>query len=148
MINDCFNIYIAMQPLVQEEVRGTLNGDMYHSVSDEKAQRLQAELPPEQVLKQLAETFKALGDPTRVRILHLLSQAELCVHDLAQLLGVTQPAASHHLRVLRMLGLVRTRRAGRAIYYALDDEHVLQLFRCGYDHVLHRLHSSGSGARS
>jgi len=66
----------------------------------------------------MAETFKTLSDPTRVRILYLLSRKELCVHDIAQLLGISQPAASHHLRVLRMLRLVRTRRAGRSTYYA------------------------------
>lgn len=116
---------------------------MYHSVSQDEAKKLLTGTPPADVMEQVAEMFKGLGDPTRVRILYLLSQAELCVHDLAQLLGVTQPAVSHHLRLLRMLRLVRTRRAGRAIYYALDDEHVLQLFRCGHDHVLHQSRPSG-----
>lgn len=111
---------------------------MYHSVSEDRAAELLGGMPPEEVVSQLAETFRVLADPTRVRILYLLSQAELCVHDLAQLLGITQPAASHHLRILRMQGLVRTRREGRAIYYALDDEHVVELFRCGHDHVLHQ----------
>lgn len=86
----------------------------------------------------MADTFKTLSDPTRVRILYLLSRKELCVHDLAQLLGASQPATSHHLRLLRMLRLVRTRRAGRATYYTLDDEHVLQLFNCSHDHVIHQ----------
>ncbi len=111
---------------------------MYHSLSEDEAKRLLARTPDAALSGQLADTFKAIGDPTRVRILFLLSETELCVHDLAELLGITQPAVSHHLRLLRMLGLVRTRRDGRAIYYALDDEHVIQLFRCGYDHVLHR----------
>jgi len=111
---------------------------MYHSVSEDRAAELLGGMPPEEVVSQLAETFRVLADPTRVRILYLLSQAELCVHDLAQLLGITQPAASHHLRILRMQGLVRTRREGRAFYYALDDEHVVELFRCGNDHVLHQ----------
>jgi ArsR family transcriptional regulator len=111
---------------------------MYHSVSEDRAAELLDGMPSEEVVNRLAETFRVLADPTRVRILYLLSQAELCVHDLAQLLGITQPATSHHLRILRMQGLVRTRRKGRAIYYALDDEHVLELFRCGHDHVVHR----------
>lgn len=113
-------------------------GDMYHSLGEPEAQKLLAEMPAEEQVEQLAETFRVLSDPTRVRILYLLSRAELCVHDLAQLLGISQPAASHHLRILRMQGLVRTRRAGKSIYYALDDEHVVELFRCGYDHVRHR----------
>ena len=117
---------------------GTLN-DMYHSIPEQEARKLEAGLPPDQVVERIADTFKTLSDPTRVRILYLLSQTELCVHDLAQILGVSQPAASHHLRLLRMLRLVRTRRVGRATYYALDDEHVVQLFNCSYDHVMHDL---------
>ncbi|MGC9529979.1 MAG: ArsR/SmtB family transcription factor [Candidatus Bipolaricaulaceae bacterium] len=93
----------------------------------------------------MAETFRVLADPTRVRMLYFLSRAELCVHDLAQLLGVSQPAASHHLRILRMQGLVRTRRQGKAVYYALDDRHVVELFRCALDHVTHTAPDSGGG---
>ena len=111
---------------------------MYHTISENEADQIIASIPDDRVVEQMAETFKALGDPTRVRIIHLLSQAELCVHDLTQLLGTTQPAMSHHLRLLRMLRLVRTRRDGRAIYYSLDDEHVLELFTCSRDHILHR----------
>ena len=111
---------------------------MYHTISQERADEVIASIPDGKVVEQMAATFKALGDPTRVRIIHLLSQAELCVHDLTQLLGTTQPAMSHHLRLLRMLRLVRTRRDGRAIYYSLDDEHVLELFTCSRDHILHR----------
>jgi len=124
--------------LVRTPARGKVVGAMYHSLSEEEAKRLLERTPDPALSGQLADTFKAIGDPTRVRILFLLSETELCVHDLAELLGITQPAVSHHLRLLRMLGLVRTRRAGRSTYYALDDEHVLQLFRCGSDHVMHR----------
>ena len=111
---------------------------MYHTISQERADEIIASIPDDRVVEQMAATFKALGDPTRVRIIHLLSQAELCVHDLTQLLGTTQPAMSHHLRLLRMLRLVRTRRDGRAIYYSLDDEHVLELFTCSRNHILHK----------
>lgn len=111
---------------------------MYHTISEDEAERIIASIPDVRVVEQMAETFKALGDPTRVRIIHLLSQAELCVHDLTQLLGTTQPAMSHHLRLLRMLRLVRTRRDGRAIYYSLNDKHVLELFTCSRDHILHQ----------
>jgi len=108
---------------------------MYHTVSEDKAKRIIASIPSAGVVA----VFKALGDPTRVRIIHLLAQAELYVHDLAQLLGTTQPTMSHHLKLLRMLQLVRTRRAGRAVYYSLDDEHVLELFTCSRDHLSDRL---------
>jgi DNA-binding transcriptional ArsR family regulator len=83
----------------------------------------------------LAETFRALGDPMRVRILDALSRAELCVCDLAQLVGLSESATSHQLRLLRSLRLVRTRRAGRMVFYALDDDHIRRLFAYGLEHV-------------
>jgi ArsR family transcriptional regulator, lead/cadmium/zinc/bismuth-responsive transcriptional repressor len=83
----------------------------------------------------LTEIFRVLGDPTRVRILDTLSQAELCVGDIAGTLGLTESAVSHQLRLLRNARIVRSRRAGRMIFYALDDKHVLTLFRQGLRHV-------------
>ena len=83
----------------------------------------------------LSETFKVLGDVTRVRMLDALSKAELCVSDLASLLGLTESAVSHQLRLLRGMRLVRSRRAGRMIFYMLDDDHIVKLFRQGLDHV-------------
>ena len=83
----------------------------------------------------LAETFRVLGDPTRVRILDALSHAELCVSDVATLLGLSQSAVSHQLRILRGLRLVRARREGRMVFYALDDDHITGLFREGLRHV-------------
>jgi ArsR family transcriptional regulator, lead/cadmium/zinc/bismuth-responsive transcriptional repressor len=84
---------------------------------------------------RLAETFRALGDPTRVRILDALSHDELCVCDVAALLGISESAVSHQLRLLRNLRLVRTRRDGRLIFYALDDQHIVTLFQQGLRHV-------------
>jgi DNA-binding transcriptional ArsR family regulator len=86
----------------------------------------------------LAETFKVLGDTTRVRILDALSQAELCVHDLAERVGISESAVSHQLRLLRGMHLVRTRRDGRLIYYAIDDQHIVGLFHQGLEHVQER----------
>lgn len=83
----------------------------------------------------LAEIFKVLGDPTRVRILDVLSRGECCVHDLAEMLGLTESAVSHQLRLLRNTRVVRARRDGRMIFYTLDDHHVLTLFRQGLRHV-------------
>jgi ArsR family transcriptional regulator, lead/cadmium/zinc/bismuth-responsive transcriptional repressor len=83
----------------------------------------------------LAETFRALGDPTRVRILDALSRAELCVCDIAALLSISDSAISHQLRLLRNLRLVRSRRAGRMVFYALDDDHITRLFAQGLEHV-------------
>jgi ArsR family transcriptional regulator len=86
----------------------------------------------------LAETFKVLGDPTRVRILDALARAEVAVCDLAEVLGLSQSAVSHQLRVLRGMRLVRSRRDGRHIYYAVDDQHIAKLFEQGLEHVRER----------
>lgn len=83
----------------------------------------------------LAETFRVLGDPTRVRILDALSGGELCVCDIASLVGISESAASHQLRLLRNSRLVRPRRAGRLVYYAIDDHHILELLRQALTHV-------------
>jgi DNA-binding transcriptional ArsR family regulator len=83
----------------------------------------------------LAETFRTLGDPTRVRILDALSHAELCVCDLAALVRMSESAVSHQLRLLRNLRLVKPRREGRMVFYALDDRHIISLFRQGLRHV-------------
>src|SRR5437870_5246015 len=86
----------------------------------------------------LAETFKVLGDGTRVRMLDALSRSELCVCDLARLLGLSDSAVSHQLRVLRGMRLVRPRRDGRMIFYTLDDQHIVRLFEQGLEHVQER----------
>lgn len=85
----------------------------------------------------MADTFQALSDPTRVRIISALAQQELCVCDLAAVLGMSQSAISHQLRLLRVTGLVRHRKEGRKVYYALDDEHIHRLFREGLEHARH-----------
>ena len=83
----------------------------------------------------LAEIFKVLGDVTRVRILDALARKEMCVCDLAQLLGMTESAVSHQLRLLRDRRVVRPRRVGRMVFYALDDRHIIRLFRQGLRHA-------------
>ena len=86
---------------------------------------------------RLSELFKALSDPSRVRIISALSETELCVHDLAATLGMSQSAVSHQLRSLREMRLVRYRKQGRHVFYQLDDEHIRDLYRRGVEHVLH-----------
>ena len=96
---------------------------------------LRAVLIGPEAVTDLAETFRTLGDPTRVRILDALSHGELCVCDLAALVRLSESAVSHQLRLLRSLRLVRTRREGRMVFYALDDQHIITLFRTGLRHV-------------
>lgn len=95
------------------------------------------QLALEEVL-QLSETFKALGDPTRIRIIQALRHNELCVCDLSQALEISQSAISHQLRVLRNLRLVKFRKEGKNVYYSLDDEHIVLLFDQGLDHIRHQ----------
>ena len=83
----------------------------------------------------LAEIFKVLSDPMRLKIIMALDREELCVCDLATLLGVTRPAVSHHLRILRHLRLVRYRRDGKIAYYSLDDSHISELIRTVQEHL-------------
>ena len=92
-------------------------------------------LMPARTVEGLAETFRVLGDPTRVRILDALSGGELCVCDIAELVGISESAVSHQLRLLRGMRLVRPRRAGRLVYYAIDDQHIMELLRQALTHV-------------
>lgn len=87
---------------------------------------------------RLAKTFSALADPTRLRLISALSGRELCVCDLSVVLGMTQSAVSHQLRLLRNLNLVRHHKEGRIVYYALDDAHIQELFQRGLEHVTHQ----------
>ena len=91
----------------------------------------------DQVINSMAESFKALGDPTRLQILTLLFKGERCVSDLADHMNVTQSAVSHQLRLLRNLDIVRFRREGREVFYALADDHVREIFMLTLEHILY-----------
>jgi ArsR family transcriptional regulator len=92
-------------------------------------------MPPEDVLEGLAEFFKLFSDKTRVGIVWALSLSEMCVCDLAMLLKMKQPAISQHLKNLRQMRIVRTRREGKVVYYALDDEHIQTVLNTGLQHI-------------
>jgi DNA-binding transcriptional ArsR family regulator len=108
--------------------------------------QLKTRLLDEASVAALAETFKILGDATRVRILDALARAEVPVCDLAQLLGLSQSAVSHQLRLLRGMRLVKSRRAGKHIYYVADDHHIVGLFEQGLEHVQERTTPIGRAA--
>lgn len=91
----------------------------------------------ESTATRVADLFKALADPTRVRIIGLLAHAELCVGDLCLVLGMSQPAVSHQLRVLRNLRIVVSRKEGKHVFYRLDDDHIHDLFHQGLAHARH-----------
>ena len=108
-----------------------------HSIVDrEKVLRAGRDMPETGILNTLAETFKVLSNPRRLKIINALSKHELCVCDLAALLGTTDSAVSHQLRTLRQMRLVKYRREGKLAYYSLDDRHVQLLFEAGLEHAL------------
>jgi ArsR family transcriptional regulator, lead/cadmium/zinc/bismuth-responsive transcriptional repressor len=107
---------------------------------------LKDELFDAALVGEIAGTFKVLGDVTRVRILDVLSRRELCVGDIATVLGLGESAVSHQLRLLRAARLVRQRRAGQMMFYALDDHHVIRLFAQAHEHVRERAADARAGA--
>lgn len=111
--------------------------DVFH-LDPAKVAALRRRLLSDASAGALAETFKLLGDGTRVRMLDALSRSELCVCDLAGLLGLSESAVSHQLRLLRGMRLVRPRREGRMVFYTLDDQHIVGLFAQGLEHVEER----------
>ena len=107
-------------------------------LNEERVERVRGNALTAVEVLGLTETFKTLGGATRIGILHALSTEELCVCQLSEILGMTQTAISHQLSSLRKLRLVKYRKVGKMVFYSLDDEHVLNLFAEGLDHVRHR----------
>ena len=106
-------------------------------VHNDVVEKIKQGISKDEDLDRAAELFKVLGDPARLKIINSLMLAEICVCDLANLLGMSQPAISHHLKVLRQTRLVKYRRDGKTVYYKLDDEHVANVFYQGLLHVSH-----------
>lgn len=123
------NAEIPAVPLLSEDTCEAPHLDLRGT-----AARRQALMAPRTV-EALAETFRVLGDPSRVRIVDALSAGELCVCDIAALVGISESAVSHQLRLLRGMRLVRPRRAGRQVFYVLDDQHIVELLRQALTHV-------------
>ncbi len=104
-------------------------------VHDEVVKKVLSQMPKDEALYDLAELFKVFGDTTRIRILYALFEAELCVCDTSQLLGLSQTAVSHQLRILKANRLVRARKEGKNVFYSLADSHVRQIIGQGMEHV-------------
>ena len=92
-------------------------------------------MPAEEKMKELADFYKVFGDATRIKILCVLLESEVCVCDLAEILGMTQSAISHQLRVLKQMKLVKNRREGKTVYYSLADDHILTIISQGMEHI-------------
>ncbi|QAT49943.1 ArsR family transcriptional regulator [Caproiciproducens sp. NJN-50] len=104
-------------------------------IHEDIVRKVKGELTEDSQLVKIAELFKAMSDPTRLKIINALILSEMCVCDLACLLNMTQPAISHHLKVLRQTQLIKYRRDGKIVYYSLDDAHIAPLFQQGYEHI-------------
>lgn len=107
----------------------------FYQVHEDAVKKVLEKMPDEESLYDLAEVFKVFGDSTRIRILYVLFEAEVCVCDLAQLLQMNQSAISHQLRILKQAGLVKSRREGKSVFYSLADGHVRTIIDQGMEHV-------------
>lgn len=107
-------------------------------IHEDIVNKVKGSMPGEEMLYDLAELFKVFGDTTRIKILCALFEEEMCVCDIAALLGMNQSAISHQLRVLKQARLVKYRKEGKVVYYSLDDEHVKRIFDQGLIHINER----------
>ena len=105
------------------------------TIHPEQVDSVVKDLPPDEMLFDLAELFKIFGDSTRIKILYVLFEAELCVCDIAAVLGMSQSAISHQLRTIKQARLVKNRREGKTIYYSLADDHVYRIINQGFEHI-------------
>lgn len=106
-----------------------------NNTNDAELKRIMNKIPNDDFIINMAELFKVFGDSTRVKIIAALMEKELCVCDLAYIIHASQSAVSHQLRILKQSKLVKYRKEGQCIFYSLDDTHVEEIYRKGYDHV-------------
>ena len=130
----CYNEYINPKEAAVMSER-PVDACSFLCVHEDVVEKVQQNLPDLDELLRLAELFKNFGDGTRVRILYVLLEAEVCVCDLATLLGMSQSAVSHQLRVLKDARLIKARRDGKTVFYSLADDHVATLLRQGMEHI-------------
>ncbi len=112
-----------------------MEDNAYLHVDGETLKQIDEKMPPEEELQDLAEFFKVFGDGTRLKILYVLLSSEMCVYDIAAVLGMSQSAISHQLRVLKQMDLVKNRREGKTIFYSLADSHIVTILSQGLDHI-------------
>ncbi|TCO74613.1 ArsR/SmtB family transcription factor [Marinisporobacter balticus] len=107
-------------------------------IHEDIVNKIKKRMPQQENLYELAEFFKVFGDTTRIKILCVLFEEEMCVCDIAAVLGMNQSAISHQLRVLKQARLVKYRKEGKSVYYSLDDDHVKNIFDQGLNHIIHK----------
>lgn len=118
----------------KEEIMEVECCETYH-VHENLVHQIEDGMPSEEMMQGLAEFYKVFGDMTRIKILCVLSQGELCVCDLAEVTGMTQSAISHQLRVLKQMKLVKNKREGKTVYYSLADAHIQSILNQGLEHI-------------
>ncbi len=107
----------------------------YLHVNEAVRNKVNETMPPEEEMQDLAEFYRVFGDATRLKILYVLLCSEMCVYDIANLIGMSQSAVSHQLRILKQMDLVKNRRDGKTIFYALADAHIVTILSQGLDHI-------------
>ncbi len=112
-----------------------MEGNQYIHADEALVREVDDKMPPEEELQELADFFKVFGDATRLKILYVLLCSEMCVYDIASILGMSQSAISHQLRVLKQMGLVKNRRDGKIIFYSPADSHIVTILSQGLDHI-------------
>lgn len=116
----------------KEEIMGE---NTFLHINEEIVAKVNETMPPEEEMQDLAEFFKVFGDATRLKILYVLKCSEMCVYDIANMVGMSQSAISHQLRILKQMDLVKNRRDGKTIYYSLADAHIVTILSQGLDHI-------------
>lgn len=107
-------------------------------IHKEVVEKVSSQMPEQDIFNKLAEFFKIIGDTTRTKILFALDKNEMCVCDIANVLGMTKSSISHQLGTLRRSGIVKCRKEGKEVYYMLDDEHIKEVFEVGIEHIKHK----------
>lgn len=123
---------------MQAERKGSMGETMENGfliLKPQEAEEIIDKLPPEEEMQDLAEFFKVFGDSTRLKIMLALQNREMCVYDISTLLGMSQSAISHQLRILKQMALVKNRRDGKTIFYAPADDHIVSILSQGLDHI-------------
>jgi len=124
-----------MSKLEDNLVHDSIEKCEFSCVHTEVVEAVNNIMPSEEILYDLADFFKVFGDSTRIKILYVLMQSEMCVCDIAQLLNASQSAISHQLRVLKQMQLVKNRRDGKTIFYSLSDGHISTILSTGLEHI-------------
>lgn len=120
---------------LQRDSEAMMEENAYLQVDEEMVNKVRETMPPEEEMQDLAEFYRVFGDATRLKILYVLLCSEMCVYDIANLIGMSQSAVSHQLRILKQMDLVKNRREGKTIFYALADAHIVTILSQGLDHI-------------